>query len=322
MNTDPAGTRSAHLDLEELIAEITGQPITGRAREHLATCEQCQLEASRWNLVARGVRGLAAGAPEASQPAQPRRTRQHALAGPRRRTMLAAAAAALVLIGGVGYAAITTLSRHGSGPVLTAVTGCTGVELATGTLEQVSGHGLVIKTASGQPVTVATTGSTTVTVAGALRRDITDGAAVIALGPRSGATIAAASVTLGPPPRRAGGNGTLRVTPPPGWGVARGTVADAGTAGFTVVTPGGTRVAVTTSGGTTVVIPRATLAQLHTGVTTIALGHPGPRWTLSALGVLQQPPGSMQVHFSPGAARGCPPASIAGAIAAALGSGG
>ncbi|MGB6576347.1 MAG: hypothetical protein WBF34_00375, partial [Streptosporangiaceae bacterium] len=72
MNADP---RSPHLDLEDLIAEAAGQPIGQRTREHLAGCEHCQLEANRWNLVAGGVRGLAAAAPEAAQPARPRRTR-------------------------------------------------------------------------------------------------------------------------------------------------------------------------------------------------------------------------------------------------------
>ena len=82
MNADPADTRSPHLDLGDLIAGAAGQPVGDRAREHLASCEHCQLEANRWNLVADGVRGLAAAAPEAAQPARPRRTRQRVLAVP------------------------------------------------------------------------------------------------------------------------------------------------------------------------------------------------------------------------------------------------
>jgi hypothetical protein len=62
MNADPADT---HLDLEDLIAAAAGQG----APEHLARCEQCQRELNRWNLVACGVRALAADAPEAAQPA-------------------------------------------------------------------------------------------------------------------------------------------------------------------------------------------------------------------------------------------------------------
>ena len=109
MNAD---TRSPHLDLEDLIAEAAGQPVSDRAREHLAGCEHCQLEANRWNLVADGVRGLAAAAPEAAQPeaaqpARPRRTGQRVLAGPWRRAALVAgsAAAALVLLVVAGVAA-------------------------------------------------------------------------------------------------------------------------------------------------------------------------------------------------------------------------
>jgi hypothetical protein len=53
---------STHLGLEDLIAEVNGQAIGDRAREHLAGCEQCQLETNRWNLVADGIRDLAAEA--------------------------------------------------------------------------------------------------------------------------------------------------------------------------------------------------------------------------------------------------------------------
>ena len=56
MNAD---TSSLHLDLGDLIAGAAGQPVGDRARQHLAGCEHCQLEANRWNLVADGVRGLA-----------------------------------------------------------------------------------------------------------------------------------------------------------------------------------------------------------------------------------------------------------------------
>ena len=69
MNTDPADTRSPHLDLEDLIAEATGQAIDDRAREHLTRCEHCRAEVNRWDLVASGVRGLAAAAgPKAAAP--------------------------------------------------------------------------------------------------------------------------------------------------------------------------------------------------------------------------------------------------------------
>jgi hypothetical protein len=321
MNAGPADTRSPHLDLEDLIAEITGQPVDDPIREHLARCEHCRAEANRWNLIADGVRGLAAATPEVAPPVRPRRTRPRVLAGPRRRTMLAAsAAAALVLLGGAGYWASAAFTRHAPGTVLTAISGCAGLELAAGTLEQVNGSSLVIKTASGQPVTVITTASAKVSVAGALFSDITKGAPVMVLGPTSGGTIAAASVIVGPPPSGKG-KATLRLTPPPGWAAVQGTVSGAGTAGFTVVTSGGTRVPVTISGDTSVVVPRASLGQLRAGITTVAVGHAGPDSTLTAVGVLQQPPGALQVHFNV-TEHGCPPASIVGALAAALGSGG
>jgi hypothetical protein len=320
MNAGPADTRSPHLDLDDLIAEATSRPADDRTREHLASCEHCRAEADRWNLVADGVRGLTAATPDAAQPAWPRRTRSHVLAGPwRRRTMLASAAAALVVLGGAGYWASSAFTRHATtGTVLTAVTGCAGTELANGTLEQVNGTSLVIGTASGQRVTVTTSASAVVSVAGALLSDVTDGAPVIVLGPSSGGTIAATSVTVGPPPGN--GKGHLTVTPPPGWSVAQGTVSDASTSGFTVVTSGGARVPVTTSASTFVVVPHASLGQLRAGVTTVAVGHPGPDGTLTAAGVLQQPPGPLQVHLNM-ATGNCPPAAVDAALAAALTSG-
>src|SRR5580692_8053562 len=95
-----AGTRFPHLDLEDLIAGAAGQPVGDRAREHLAGCEHCRREASRWNLVADGVRGLAAAAPGTARPARPRGAGRRVLAGHWRRAMVAAgsAAAALVLL--------------------------------------------------------------------------------------------------------------------------------------------------------------------------------------------------------------------------------
>ena len=86
-------------------------------------CEHCRAEANRWDLVARGVRGLTAATPEPVAPepvAEGLRRRRHSVsslpvlpagraarpriqAGPRRRaTLVAGAAAALVLIGAAG----------------------------------------------------------------------------------------------------------------------------------------------------------------------------------------------------------------------------
>ncbi len=311
MNADPADTRYPHLDLGDLIAGAAGQPVGDRAREHLASCEHCQLEANRWNLVADGVRGLTAAAPEIAQPARSRRTGQRVLAGPWRSAMLVvgSAAAALVLLVGVG--AVTGLVHvHLSGPgtetALTAVTGCTQLEQAHGTLEQVHGSSLVIKTANGQPVTVTTTASTLVSMSGVLLGDITDGASVVVRGSGSGGTIKAAIVTVGQP---------FAAVNPPGFVPVQGTVSDASTTGFTLVTSAGTRVPVTTSGGTLVVVPHASVGQLQAGATIFALGHAGPDGTVSARAVaaVSQPPSGGDLHVS---VKDCSPSSIEEALGA------
>ena len=288
--------RSPHLDLEDLIAGAAGQPVGDRAREHLAGCERCRREVNRWNLVADGVRGLAPAQPEAARPgaaqpgaAQPgatrparaRRTRRRVPAGPWRRAMVVAgsAAAGLVLLTGIGEVAgfvHVHVSVPGTRTVLTAVTGCTELQQAEGTLERVDGTSLVIKTASGQPVTVTTTAATFVSMSGALLSDITDGAPVVVRGYFSGGSIAAVIVTVGQP---------FSAVNPAGFVPVTGTVSDAGTAGFTLVTSGGTRVPVTTSGGTLVVVPHASPGQLRAGESIFAVGHAGPDGTLSAQAV-------------------------------------
>jgi len=311
MNADSTDTRYPHLDLGDLIAGAAGQPIGDQAREHLARCEHCQREANRWNLVAGGVRGLAAAAPETAPPDRPRRTGQRVLAGPWRRAMLVAgsAAAALVLLVGVGEVTGLVhvyLSGPGTETALTAVTGCSQLEQAEGTLEQVNGTSLVIKTASGRPVTVTTTASTFVSMSGALLSDITDGASATVRGYSSDGTIAAAFVTVGPP---------FSGVNPPGFVPVQGTVSDASTAGFTLVTSGGTRVPVTTSGDTMVIVPHASLGQLQAGATIFAFGHAGSAGTLTAKAVaeIRQLPsgGHISIHTS---ARGCSPISIAAGL--------
>ena len=281
MNADPTDTRHPHLDLGDLIAAAAGQPAGDQAREHLASCEHCQREVNRWNLVADGVRGLAAAAPETAQPARPRRTGRRVLPGPWRRAVVVAgsAAAALVLLVGLGevtgYVHVH-LSGPGTETALAAVTGCSQLQQADGTLEQVNGSSLVIKTASGQPVTLTTTASTFVSMSGPLLGDITDGASVMVRGSWSGGTIRAAFVTVGQP---------FSAVSLPGFVPVQGTVSDASTAGFTLVTSSGTRIPVTTSGDTLVVIPRASPGQLQVGAAIFALGHAGPDGTLSATAV-------------------------------------
>ena len=322
MNADPTDTRYPHQDLEDLIAGAAGRPVGDRAREHLASCEHCQREANRWTLVADGVRGLAAAAPETAQPARPRRTRGRVLAGPWRRTMLVAgsAAAAFVLLVGVGIVAglvHVNLSGPGTGPVLTAVTGCSQLEQADGTLEQVNGGSLVIKAAGGRAVTVTTTATTFMSSSGALLSDITDGASVMVRGSGSGGTIRAAIVTVGQP---------FSAVNPPGFVPVQGTVSDASTAGFTLVTSSGTRIPVTTSGDTLVVIPHASRGQLRAGASIFALGHAGPDGTLSATAVAAVSQLSSGAHIRESVkVKDCSPRSIEealGTISASPGSAG
>jgi hypothetical protein len=175
-----------------------------------------------------------------------------------------------------------TLSGPSAQPVLTAVSGCAALESASGTLEQVNGSSLVIKTASGQPLTVTTTASTEageVGASGSLLGDVTDGASVTVWGPSSDAAIAAFGVIIANPAQQ-------HVQPPPGMIVVKGTVADASSAGFTVVTADGTRVPVTTSGDTSVSVLNASLGQFPVGASILALGSAGPDGTLSAVGVV------------------------------------
>jgi predicted anti-sigma-YlaC factor YlaD len=329
MNADSAHSRFPHLDLEDLIAEVTGRRAGDRAREHLASCEHCRAEASRWSFVADGVRGLAAATLQGEQPARPRRAGPRALAGSRRRAMLAAsAAAALVLLGGAGYGVTAIVTGHATGTVgtgastprtganeavFTAISGCAGLVQASGTLDRVNGTSLVIKTAGGLLVTVTTTASTMVNISAAPLSDITDGAPVTVTGHSSGGTIAAFNVNVGTP-----GSGKLGLTTPPGSVAVQGTVSGVSTAGFTVVTSGGTQVRVTTSGGTVVNVVRASLSQLQAGATITAVGYARPDRTLPAIAVVQPPPGArgFRVLVVPG----CSPASINSAIARALGS--
>jgi predicted anti-sigma-YlaC factor YlaD len=319
MNAEPTDTRHSHLDLGDLIAGAAGQPIGDGAREHLASCERCQREANRWNIVADGVRGLAAATPQTAvtpktaSPARKGRTPRHVPTGPWRRAMLVAGgvAAALVLLVGIGTATgyvHVHLSGPGTETAFTAVIGCSQIEQADGTLEQVNGSSLVIKTASGQPVTVTTTATTFVSMSGALLNDITDGASVTVRGSSSDGTIQAAIVTIGQP---------FSAVNPSGFVPVQGTVADASTAGFTLVTSGGTRVPVTTSAATLVVIPHASPGQLRPGATIFAVGPPGPDGTLSATAVAaisQLPAGG---HLTTSVrVRDCSPSSIQEALGA------
>jgi hypothetical protein len=319
MNPDSAGTRFPHLDLGDLIAGASGQAVDNPIRDHLDGCASCQLELSRWTVIANGVRGLAGdvaeAAPQAAPPGRPRRTRRPALARPVRRAMQLAGgvAAALILLFGAGIVAGVVhvhLSGAGAGTAVTSVSGCSRLRQAAGTVERAGGRSVVIRTASGRLVTVTTTKSTRLTASGALLGDITDGAAVVAAGTGSGGTIAADYVVVGSRP-------SLTV---PGIVTVTGTVSDAGAEGFTVVTSAGTPVRVTTSGATAVTVFRARPGQLQNGARTIALGYARPDGTMSGIAVLQPPGWPAGAHASI-TVHGCSRGAISHAIMA-LASGG
>jgi len=125
-------------------------------------------------------------------------------------------------------------------------------------------------------------------------------------GSRSDATINAAIVTVGQP---------FSAVNPPGFVPVRGTVSGASTAGFTLLTSGGTRVRVTTSSDTLVVVPHASLGQLQAGTSIFAVGHAGLDGTLSARGLaaVSQLRSGPHVGVS---VKGCSPSSIAEALGA------
>ena len=319
MNADRTDTRDPHLDLDDLIAGAAGQPVGDQARAHLTRCQECRREANRWHLVAGGIGGLAVAAQPAAQPAAPpappRSAGRRGRPGPWRRALLVAgsAAAAFVLLVGAGELAGVVhirLGQGGTSSVLTAVSGCSQLQQADGTLEGVHGGHLIVKTASGQPVTVTTTAATIVSASGNLLGDITDGASVRVHGSRSGGTIRAALVTVGP---------SSTMVNPKGSAPVQGTVADASRTGFILVTSGGTRVPVTTSGDTLVVVTHARLAQLPVGAAVFALGLAGADGTLAARAVaaVAQLPSGGHISVS---VKDCSSGSIAeamGAISAA-----
>jgi hypothetical protein len=210
------------------------------------------------------------------------------------RHLAAAAVAAVVLIAGASYGVSAALTGHAprsasTGPqaaALTSVNGCPKLKQADGTLEQVNGTSLVIKTASGHLVIKTATGHLVTAMFRAPLSDVTNGTRVTVIGSRSGETIAARNVLFGWP------ISGLESGKPPGPVAAYGTVTGAGAAGFTLVTGSGTRIPVTTSSRTDVEIPprAGTVSQLRTGIFTVAVVQAGPHRTLSATAVMQPPP--------------------------------
>jgi Domain of unknown function (DUF5666) len=236
----------------------------------------------------------------------------------RRSTVAAVAAAAALVAAGTGYG--LTAARDGGGPRpgpvarsgpssspspprgtaagLTAVHGCPGKFVTTGTLEQVSGTQLIVQPPNrAQPVTVATSSSTAITrpVSGTVS-DITDGSQVLVQGTWSGGTLAAAQVGIEvamptlPGPALPSHPSKLAPLPNGGLGppIANGTVVDAHNGSFTVITrnpiPGTpVRVQVITSPSTTVLANGSTSAsQLDLGANVVAVGTAAPDGVLTA----------------------------------------
>lgn len=300
----------AHLGLDEMTGLANGAPLPAAARTHLASCPHCQAEARSWRVVAAGTRLALAGA-GADAPAElPEPVLTAIGSGGIAAGQLArwgrpgwrpavAAAAAVVVLGGAGAGIASTLSPGGTGtagsrPVAAALTStsCANLKLVAGTLASVSGSTLLIRPPIGPAVRVTTSGSTTVAreVTGTLA-DVRDGLHVIVSGTRSHGQIAARRIGLTP--------ASLALKPPMApvastpaavlLGLANGTVADAGTGGFTVDEPGGTHVRVSTSASTKVVmLASVTVAQLKTGQRTVAVGSVTGRNELAARTVEQE----------------------------------
>jgi hypothetical protein len=307
-----------HLDLEELLAGVAGEPLSEQARDHLASCRDCRSEIQRWGTTSDATRTLVAATelPPWQLPAETTAYR------PGRRALLTAAAAAAVLAAAGG----TTWGLTSGGAVpaaaLTAVTGCPGLAATSGILEQIDGTRLVITTQDGQTVTVTTSGSTAVRTeeAGSLS-DITDRTSVLVHGTPQPGALAAHNVLVNLaqllPQSRPGGKRPVPPRTTPGPGIAKGTVSDAHAGGFTVTPPLGGQVHVTTSAGTVVdTLAPSNVGQLRTGVHIIAVGQAGPDGTLAA-STVDQGATLPQVETPPSrsAAGTCDPTGVASAMA-------
>jgi hypothetical protein len=308
-----------HLDLEELLAGLAGEPLSEQARDHLESCPGCRSEIERWGTTSDATRMLVA-ATELPPWQLPAGTIAHQ---PRRRTLLTAAAAAAVLAAAGG----TTwgLTSGGAAPpaALTAVTGCPGLAATSGTLEQIDGTQLVVRTQGGQTVTVTVNSATTVSieVTGSLS-DITGGTGVIVHGTPQGAMLAAQNVLANMPqllPDQGRPSGKVPQPPKrqPGPGIAAGTVSDLHAGGFTVTRVAGGQVHVTTSAATVVdTLTPGRVGQLRTGVHLIAVGQAGPDGTLAASAV-EQGASLPQLETPPSrsATGTCDPTGVASALA-------
>jgi Domain of unknown function (DUF5666) len=307
-----------HLDLEEMLAEVAGAPLSGRARDHLASCPDCRSGAAGWGAASDGVQLLVA-ATELPPWQFPAGAAGHR---PRRRALITAAAAAAVLAASGTTWGLTS----GRTPVvkagLTAVTGCPGLAATSGLLQQINGTTLVVQAPDGHDVTVTTSSATAVRaeVTGSVS-DIADGTQVLVHGTPQGNTLAAQSVivNLGAllPQRPSPGKRPAPPTANPGPGIAKGIVSDVHAGEFTVTQPLGRRVQVTTSGTTTVdTMVASSVGHLTTGVHVIVVGHSEADGTLAA-STVEQGATLPSVQMVPGksATGTCDPSAVASALA-------
>jgi hypothetical protein len=287
-------TTAPHLTLEEL---TSATPTAAESIEHLAACPECAAEAASWAAVAAGMQLIASGTrPPSAGLDDVWRAIETDRRGMRRPPVLAAsAAAAAVVLAAGGYGLTAGLSAGprpgGQGtPAGTQVaadltaTGCSGLDITKGVLTQVRGQDLVLAAPGGGAVTVTTSASTTILlgITGS-RGDIADGEHVLVAGRVRGGTVAARIIGITP-------SSLPAPSAPAKPGAPVGTVADAASGRFDVVTASGTRVPVTTSPATRVTITeRTSLSQLRTGDGTVAVGAAGPGGTLAASTVAQGP---------------------------------
>jgi anti-sigma factor RsiW len=332
--------RLAHPSLDDLIDARPAPAV----QVHLTACTVCQAEARRWDAAAAVIHQLCASAQPpswdpgtlpatvgAGHPSLP-------LARLARHRRVQAACAALVLLGGAAGGAIA-LSGGGRGPAtaipgtristtvagVTAVTGCSGLEAAVGTLQRSGSAGVTIRTSNGAYVTVTVPASATVTrLVGGSVSSLSDGQHVVVSGTDDNGTLAAARVNL-VPDSEAGMPRGLTLPSGPGLGQllltlghASGTVTGRTSTGFIVAESDGTKVPVTTSRSTLLIAQvSSTLAQLKQGEQTVAVGTASGEGTLTARQVEQRDVSVGQPYAgsgrSPAGSHECSPASVAAA---------
>jgi len=338
---------AAHVSVEELASGS----LTTAAREHLHVCAACRQDAHEWSATRDAVNLmiaelhppegmidelLAYADRESCGDRGGRRPTSRLLRlGRERWSRLVATVAALLLVaGGVGYGISARGGSSGASairPALTMMTGCSGLESVTGSLQGIEGTTLLIRVTAGRTVRVSTGPATHTYVQqpGTLT-SIVIGDPVIVSGSYSDGSLRAADVgQLTSAPAASSSADAAKVLRQ---GQALGTVEDLAAGRFTVREPDGTRVAVSTSTATRVV---ATVpvdpAQLQLGARTAAVGTFGPDGTMVSTVLDQQasplrlvgppgapiggggggPPVGAQRSRSPLAGLGCDPATVA-----------